>query len=178
MELTVHNWCGKLGARVANFIVGRWFGLFGICVPIVIMIVALRIMRFRPAFLRKSVRLTLILMILGSLTLGLIFGEAWNIFGSGLGGEHGIAISRWLSSLIGSLGTGLVLLLAFIIYAVYINRNTIGFLNRLGKGVVDNGKKLGGALTSTAADLLTHETDKEAHPRVEPSTAPSRRPSG
>lgn len=85
MELTVHNWCGKLGARVANFIVGRWFGLFGICVPIVIMIVALRIMRFRPAFLRKSVRLTLILMILGSLTLGLIFGEAWNIFGSGLG---------------------------------------------------------------------------------------------
>ena len=41
MELTVHNWCGKLGARVANFIVGRWFGLFGICVPIVIMIVAL-----------------------------------------------------------------------------------------------------------------------------------------
>ena len=71
-----------------------------------------------------------------------------------------------------------MLLLAFIIYAVYINRNTIGFLNRLGKGVVDNGKKLGGALTSTAADLLTHETDKEAHPRVEPSTAPSRRPSG
>lgn len=173
MELTVHNWCGKLGARVANFIVGRWFGLFGICVPIVIMIVALRIMRFRPAFLRKSVRLTLILMILGSLTLGLIFGEAWNIFGSGLGGEHGIAISRWLSSLIGSLGTGLVLLLAFIIYAVYINRNTIGFLNRLGKGVVDNGKKLGGALTSTAADLLTHETDKESQPRVEPSTEPS-----
>ena len=176
VEQTVHNWCGKLGARVANFFVGRWFGLFGICVPIVIMIVALRIMRFRPTFLRKSVRLTLILMILGSLTLGLIFGDAWNIFGSGLGGEHGIAISRWLSSLIGSLGTGLVLLLAFIIYAVYINRNTIGFLNRLGKGVVDNGKKLGGALTSTAADLLTHETDKEGQPREQATASSKQKP--
>lgn len=176
VEQTVHNWCGKLGARVANFFVGRWFGLFGICVPIVIMIVALRIMRFRPTFLRKSVRLTLILMILGSLTLGLIFGDAWNIFGSGLGGEHGIAISRWLSSLIGSLGTGLVLLLAFIIYAVYINRNTIGFLNRLGKGVVDNGKKLGGALTSTAADLLTHETDKEGQSREQATASSKQKP--
>ena len=176
VEQTVHNWCGKLGARVANFFVGRWFGLFGICVPIVIMIVALRIMRFRPTFLRKSVRLTLILMILGSLTLGLIFGDAWNIFGSGLGGEHGIAISRWLSSLIGSLGTGLVLLLAFIIYAVYINRNTIGFLNRLGKGVVDNGKKLGGALTSTAADLLTHETDREGQPREQATASSKQKP--
>ncbi len=51
--------------------------------------------------------------------------------------------------------------MAFVIYAVYINRNTIGVINRLGKGMVDNSKKLGEVITSTAADLLPHDSRKE-----------------
>lgn len=38
---------GKLGAVLANYIVGDWFGLFGFCVPVVLVILSLRIMRFR-----------------------------------------------------------------------------------------------------------------------------------
>ena len=98
---------------------------------------------------------------LGSLALGYIFGDAWGVFGTGLGGAHGIYVARWLNSLIGVLGTGLLLALAFVIYAVYINRNTIGVINRLGKGMVDNSKKLGEVITSTAADLLPHDSRKE-----------------
>ena len=157
----VSNWGGKLGAVTANCIVGEWFGLFGICIPVVLIILSLRIMRYRPMLLRKSVRLMLVLMILGSLALGYVFGDAWGVFGTGLGGAHGIYIARWLNSFIGVLGTGLLLALAFVIYAVYINRNTIGVINRLGKGMVDNGKKLGEVITSTAADLLPHDSRKE-----------------
>ena len=157
----VSNWGGKLGAVTANYIVGEWFGLFGICIPIVLIVLSLRIMRYRPMLLRKSVRLMLVLMILGSLALGSIFGDAWGVFGTGLGGAHGIYVARWLNSLIGVLGTGLLLALAFVIYAVYINRNTIGVINRLGKGMVDNSKKLGEVITSTAADLLPHDSRKE-----------------
>lgn len=157
----VSNWGGKLGAVTANYIVGEWFGLFGICIPIVLIILSLRIMRYRPMLLRKSVRLMLVLMILGSLALGYIFGDAWGVFGTGLGGAHGIYVARWLNSLIGVLGTGLLLALAFVIYAVYINRNTIGVINRLGKGMVDNSKKLGEVITSTAVDLLPHDSRKE-----------------
>lgn len=157
----VSNWGGKLGAVTANYIVGEWFGLFGICIPIVLIVLSLRIMRYRPMLLRKSVRLMLVLMILGSLALGYIFGDAWGVFGTGLGGAQGIYVARWLNSLIGVLGTGLLLALAFVIYAVYINRNTIGVINRLGKGMVDNSKKLGEVITSTAADLLPHDSRKE-----------------
>ena len=157
----VSNWGGKLGAVTANYIVGEWFGLFGICIPIVLIVLSLRIMRYRPMLLRKSVRLMLVLMILGSLALGYIFGDAWGVFGTGLGGAHGIYVARWLNSLIGVMGTGLLLALAFVIYAVYINRNTIGVINRLGKGMVDNSKKLGEVITSTAADLLPHDSRKE-----------------
>lgn len=156
-EQPVMNWGGKLGAVLANCIVGDWFGLFGFCVPVVLVILSLRIMRFRPAMLRKSVRLTLILMILGSLTLGYLFGDSWTVFGSGLGGQQGIEVSRWLVSVLGRVGAGLLLLLSIILYAIYVNRNTISLLNRVGKEIVDNGKKVGGAVTSTATDMIRHE---------------------
>lgn len=64
-EARVQNWGGKLGAVLAKTVVADGFGLFGLCIPAVLIIFSLRIMRFRPAMLRKSVRLTLILMILG-----------------------------------------------------------------------------------------------------------------
>ena len=156
-EQPVMNWGGKLGAVLANYIVGDWFGLFGFCVPVVLVILSLRIMRFRPAMLRKSVRLTLILMILGSLTLGYLFGDSWTVFGSGLGGQQGIEVSRWLVSVLGRVGAGLLLLLSIILYAIYVNRNTISLLNRVGKEIVDNGKKVGGAVTSTATEMIRHE---------------------
>ena len=67
----------KLGretrAVLAKTVVADGFGPVGLCIPAVLIIFSLRIMRFRPAMLRKSVRLTLILMILGSLTLGFLF---------------------------------------------------------------------------------------------------------
>ena len=160
------NWGGKLGSVLARLLVADGFGLFGLCIPVVLIILSLRIMRFRPTLLRKSVRLTLILMILGSLTLGLLFKGRWEVFGTGLGGRHGIEISEWLVSILGTFGTGLLLLLSIILYAIYINRNTISLINRVGKGLVDNskkvGEKVGEAVSSTAAELIgTHD---KSHP--------------
>ena len=156
-EARVQNWGGKLGAVLAKTVVADGFGLFGLCIPAVLIIFSLRIMRFRPAMLRKSVRLTLILMILGSLTLGFLFRGNWEVFGTGLGGRHGISIAEWLVSVIGTIGTGLLLLLSIVLYAIYINRNTISMINRVGKGIVDNGRKVGEAVTTTAAGILSHE---------------------
>jgi len=178
----VRNLGGKLGAVMANSMVGEWFGLFGICIPVVLIILALRIMRFKSMFLRKSVRLSLILMILGSIALGYLFDEAWGIFGSGLGGAHGIYVARWLKSVLGLVGAGLLLLLAFIIYAVYINRNTISFINRVGRGLAEGGKKVGETVTDTASHILAHEqarrdaaaekTQTEVPTQEEPVSAP------
>lgn len=79
------------------------------------------------------------------------------MFGSGLGGQQGIEVSRWLVSVLGRVGAGLLLLLSIILYAIYVNRNTISLLNRVGKEIVDNGKKVGGAVTSTATEMIRHE---------------------
>ncbi len=156
-DIQALNKGGKLGAVLGNYIVGQWFGVFGICIPIIFIILALRIMRYRPVYLRKSVRLSLILMILGSVSLGYLFGEHWGVFGTGLGGAHGVLIARWLNSVLGVFGTGLLLLLAIVIYAVYINRNTIFFINKVGKGIVDNSKKVSEVVTSTASNIIHHD---------------------
>jgi len=169
-EQAAMNWGGKLGAVLSNDIVSKWFGLFGLCIPVTLVILSLRIMRFRPARLRKSVRLTLILMILGSLSLGFLFGDHWEVFGSGLGGEWGIWVARWLVSVLGKIGTGLLLLLSIVLYAIYINRNTISMLTRMGREIVDNGKKMGEAVSATAAGIMTHES-KEAPRKNTPAAA-------
>ncbi len=162
----VFNWGGKTGAKIARLIAGEGLGVFSVCIPIVLIILALRIMRFRPLVLNKSVRLTLILMIIGSVTMGYIFGNSWALFDTGLGGRQGIEVALWLKSVLGMVGSGLLLLAAIIIYAVYVNRNTIFVVNRFGKGlvdgskivggaVVDGGKKVGGAVVDKATGMLS-----------------------
>lgn len=171
-EVKVANKAGKLGAVLANYIVAGWFGLFGICIPVILIILALRVMRYRPAFLRRSVRMGLILMILGSLVLGFLFGDAWHAFGTGLGGAHGILVARWLGSLLGTVGTGLLLLLAVLIFAVFVNRNTIGYLNRFGQGVLENSKKVGETVVSTASSVIRREEGEEEGNAADPEPVP------
>ncbi len=149
----VANSAGKLGAFTGAAFVGKWFGLFALGIPVVLIILSLRVMRVRPLFLDKSVRITFIIMILGSLSLGYLFGTNWGIFGTGLGGEAAIAASEWFVSLVGNIGFALLLIMGWVLVGVYINRKTIKVVNRVGS-----------AVTNAAADLLVRkhkETDDE-----------------
>lgn len=128
--ISVDNWTGKVGAFLSNALVNKGFGLAAIGVPFILILVALRILKFRPYPLRKTLQSLVLGIILLSVILGFAFGEAKGIFGSGMGGEHGYFVSKWLSAFIGSLGTLFVLVFASIIYAISINRNTIFYINR------------------------------------------------
>ncbi len=142
----VANHAGKLGAITGSELVGDWFGAFAICIPIVLLILSLRIMRVRPLFLNRSVRTTLIIMILGSLSLGYLFGTRWGVFGTGLGGQAGIAAADWLRSVIGTAGLGLLLAVCWVLIAVYINRSTIKVVNRVGSSVAKGATDLIGKI--------------------------------
>lgn len=156
----VANQTGKMGATLAHYVVGQWFGVFGIVIPILLIIIALRVIDFRPALLSKSVRIGAIALILGSLTMGFLFDEKWNIFGTGLGGAQGIYMSRWIMSYLGGAGTGLALLLGWILLGVYMTRRTILVVNRVGRGIYEGGRKVGGAVMNHAADLTARGGDK------------------
>ncbi|MEG1622563.1 MAG: DNA translocase FtsK 4TM domain-containing protein [Alistipes sp.] len=139
---SVDNLGGFAGAWLAEQIIGRSFGVFGLILPLMVMVIALQIFYHRPFLFNHSTLSALIILILGSLTLGFCFGERFEIFNSGWGGAYGIEISAALERSIGSVGTSILLLGGWILTGVFINRNFINTVNRAGQVVFDGGGKI------------------------------------
>jgi len=112
-EIQVENSGGKMGAWISNLLINKWFGIASFLFPVILIIWAMALYRIRLVHAAKAVRNSLILIILLSLTLGLIFGDAGGILGSGPGGQHGYFLSRWLVASIGTLGTIFLLVICF-----------------------------------------------------------------
>ncbi len=127
----VANNGGSIGLTIGNLLVGEWFGVCALGLPIVTMLLSLRIMLGRKIYIEKALRVTLIVMILGSLTAGFAFGTKWDLFGSGMGGKMGIDVATWMEGYVGRLGLWLLLLMLWVLFAVYINKRTIDTVNKV-----------------------------------------------
>jgi DNA segregation ATPase FtsK/SpoIIIE and related proteins len=173
--ISVDNWTGKVGAFFSNTLVNKGFGVSAIGIPFILGLIGLRVLKFRPFPLRKTLRSLVLGIILLSVIFGFAFGEANGTFGSGLGGEHGYFISRWMSAFIGKLGTFFVLLLASIIYAISINRNTIFYINRMMGTIADlfrSKPKVSAADSFEEEELAENEVEVEVR-NEEPKQKPS-----
>jgi len=112
-EIQVENSGGKMGAWVSNLFINKWFGLASFLFPAILIILAMALYRIKIFSTWKAVKNSLILVILLSVTLGVMFGDGNGILGSGPGGAHGFFISRWLLSSIGYTGTIFLLLIFY-----------------------------------------------------------------
>lgn len=157
------NLIGPIGAYISHYFVGQWFGLFSVMLPIVLLVISLRIMRFRPPYLKRMIRILLFVMILGSVSLGFLFGSSGSFYGTGLGGASGIHVAGVLKSIIGGVGTGLLLLTLIVLLGVYINKNTISLVNKVGKAVAKGGSKIVAKkpLSTLSDDLDEHVQEPE-----------------
>ncbi|MBQ8864211.1 MAG: DNA translocase FtsK 4TM domain-containing protein, partial [Rikenellaceae bacterium] len=144
---------GSLSAWLGNLLVGKGFGVFGVVAPVAIIFAALRIMRRLPARLERAARISLLVMILGSITIGAIAGKN-GAFGCGLGGVLGTFSAEWLLDLLGIPGIILLLLCGWILLAVYISNKTIDKLDNWGRGVVDTGRQV--------TDKIMHRPNHDA----------------
>ena len=158
------NICGQWGAQVAHRLVGGGFGVFAVVISLIFLILGWRLFRYKPLKLYRFLLIFSLVLVLGSLTMGYIFGTAWSLFGSGLGGEYGIALSIWLKGMMGGVGTLLLILLGWIMTGLLINRN---FLH-----VVDSaGEQVAGGITSVTKKAFSrlgrHKDDKQTQENVE-----------
>ena len=112
-EIKVENAGGKLGAWLSNLLINRWFGLASFIFPGILFIIAFALYKINLLKPGKAIRNSLLLIILISITFGLIFGDAEGFLGSGPGGQHGYFLSRWLLASIGYLGTVFLLLISY-----------------------------------------------------------------
>ena len=129
------NICGRGGASVASGIVGGGFGLFAIAIPLLLMKWGWRLFRYVPLRLLRTVPIYGLILILGSLTLGFIFGTSWDIFGSGLGGGYGVAMCQELKALTGFIGTLLIIIAGWILIGLLIDRNFLRDVDKKSKKV-------------------------------------------
>ena len=139
----IENLCGVAGARLGMLLVDRSFGLFGILIPVMLVLIGIRIIRQRPLLVNHSILSLFFIMILGSLTLGFAFADRWSICCStGWGGAFGIEVSTLLRTHIGAVGTLILLLGGWILTGVFINRNFINKVNEVGNVMADKGEKI------------------------------------
>ncbi len=128
---TVSNSGGSWGVTIADFLVGDWFGVFALCIPIAGFLLSLRVSRSERGYAGRVVKILLMAMVLGSITLGFAT-KADGAFGSGLGGKMGIDVAEWVSGYVGNVGFVLLMFMFWGLLALYFNsQRTIEAFNKL-----------------------------------------------
>jgi len=136
---TIKNVCGGSGAVLANALIGKSFGIFGVLVPVIGMLFGGFLLLERSRILWRTALSIMLVTICGSLTLALVTG-ADGCFGSGWGGEYGIAVVEMLEPKIGAMGMVFALLACWILTGVIINLHFIDFLTRTTETSVEQSK--------------------------------------
>jgi DNA segregation ATPase FtsK/SpoIIIE, S-DNA-T family len=119
-EIKVENLAGKTGAWLADVIINRGFGISAFIFIYLMFIVGLRMTGRKINDFDKKFLLAVIAILWLSITLGFIFEKTNG--GSFIypGGRYGFIASHWISSMIGKIGTALLMLtLGFIIAVLF-----------------------------------------------------------
>ena len=167
----VGNMCGKFGVYVGMSLVTRSFGLFGILLPVVLVVIGLHMIIRQFRYMAHTVLSMMLVTIFGSLTLGLLFAEKWDMFCSGWGGAIGIEVGDLLLREIGPFGSWILNTVGWILTGIFINRNFIALLNRTGRGVVDKSRNLTDKVVQTLQDKIARpQSEGEEEPVAESVT--------
>ena len=163
-DKSIDNMCGSAGAWLGDLIVGHGFGVFGLILPILTALFGIRIISHRPRLLHRWALSSLLVMILGSLSLALgeiAFGVETLIFGSGLGGELGRSVAIPFGETVGEAGAALILLVGWILTGVFINSNFINTVNHAGEVVADSSMLVADKIKSLLARKPKNEGEGE-----------------
>ena len=176
-EIPFENICSSLGAQVAYWFVDASFGIFGIVIPIVLTVLGWRIFRKKSLHLNHFALSAALVLIMGSLTLGLVamkFSLPYDI-----GGELGQACASDLASAIGVFGTLLVLLTGWVLTGVFINRNFRRIVDGISDGVEKQGDRMKRVVEdaiAARAKMVEEDEEQSEEPEPQPSPTPSPAP--
>ena len=178
-ELTGDGSSGDLGAWFSSLLVGNSFGAFGVLVPVMVIVFAFRVLTKSLKFYDHTLISFALVTILGSLTLGAIFDTDYDMFNSGWGGAFGIEISRLIKGEIGNPGIVILLLLSWVLTAVFINIRVIEIVNSFGSGIANRGKGLVDKVKRhKPTDDDIYDEPVEYDPAIDEQTEPADEPIG
>ena len=164
-KVEVENFCGWSGARLGALLVDHSFGIFGLLIPIMLILSGVRIIRLRNIPLNHTLFALVMITILGSLTLGVAFADRWSLCAStGWGGSFGIESATWLHPRIGLSGTIILLLAGWILTGVFINRNFIQTVNTAGDAMINKGERFFGFMRRKVSSSQPDSCEQSAQP--------------
>ncbi len=119
------NTCKSLGADIAEFLIGKQFGIGAFCIPIFIILLAVRIMRVYMVKVLKWFFGLMILMIWSSVVLAQYISPFFSNCHFNLGGNHGRDLAEYISNIIGTPGLTMVIIIIALTFLIYLSNETI-----------------------------------------------------
>lgn len=167
-EISVENWLGKIGAILSHLFIQKWFGISGFVFVLISFVSGFKIL-FKTDLLPfgKTVRYSFFAFFFVATTLAFLIPIQSEL--SFLAGAVGLEINRWLQSLLGKPGTGI--LLGFSALGFMVMTFNMGFRLPFKKRAVepetDSKEEVESALYSLAGNRLKAENENENEVRDE-----------
>ena len=139
VKIPFENACKGAGARIAYWVVDMSFGVFGVIIPVVLLVIGWRVFRRQLLNINHFALSAALLLIMGSLTLGVV--DCKTDWSYDLGGAIGVACASDLLQAIGA-GMILVLFVGWILTGVFINHNFIRTVSNVSDKMVDKSGKI------------------------------------
>ena len=114
-DVVVQNWLGKFGALISHVFVHKWFGVASYVFSFLALVTGLRItFNLELVNIKKTYIYSFCFLIFTSVALGYLFHDAFFY----LGGAFGYTISNQLNSVLGFIGTGVLLVFVLLVFLV------------------------------------------------------------
>lgn len=125
-DINAENWAGKLGAYVSHVLFHNTFGIASLSLILLIVVIAFRLVKVKLMSIRKLLKYLIFLTLWVSLFLGYWFGT--NYFY--LGGAYGYYMSRWFNTIIGNLGTLVLLFISAFAFVIIVFKQALPAIKR------------------------------------------------
>ncbi|MDR2038345.1 MAG: DNA translocase FtsK [Bacteroidales bacterium] len=129
-KVKVENWAGKIGARLSNGLINNGFGISAFLIPLVFLVIGFRLLKIKLLPLGWTIKTSIVALVLFSLVFGFVFGDTGGFLGSGLGGTHGYYMANWFKSLLGTFGTGILLILLVFAFFTFTFAGFFGWFTK------------------------------------------------
>jgi S-DNA-T family DNA segregation ATPase FtsK/SpoIIIE len=114
-EVSVTNWLGKFGALLSHIFIHKWFGVASYIFSFLALLTGLRItFNLELVNLRRAYAYSFFFLIFSSVALGYVFSDAYFF----IGGAFGYTLSNKLNTILGHVGTGVLLVFSLLIFLV------------------------------------------------------------
>ncbi len=174
-DITASNPAGKIGAWISDLLINRWFGVASFLVCFMVFLTGYRIAGGKLKGYKRKIFISAVVMLWISLLFGFITEILSGLLDTGTGylfwgGGHGYFVSLWLNSLVGRLGTFLLLVLSFIIILFFGFQSTFyRWLNYCKEKIRQNREKAQALAAARAAKAQAASSTGQDGPSPETS---------